>query len=193
MNPIVAENQLAGTDSSVWDIADSGDGTFKYGDPSFQGYAVPFSVNLGQQVTFKIKLIATPIRYHIDIYRLGYCSGGEGARQVATIPSSQLMHLKLRQIVCSTRLGLRQHRRLDVNRTGSARKTISHRHPASGGVVIRCRRRGPSSNVARSTHHRLLNWKLRRAFALPYFFRSTARESRVRNPATLRMLRRSGS
>jgi hypothetical protein len=66
-NPIVAENQLAGTDSSVWDIADSGDGTFKYGDPSFQGYAVPFSVNLGQQVTFKIKLTWTPIRYHIDI------------------------------------------------------------------------------------------------------------------------------
>jgi hypothetical protein len=47
MNLIVTENQLAGTDFLVWDIADSRDGTFKYGDPSFQGYAVPFSVNLG--------------------------------------------------------------------------------------------------------------------------------------------------
>jgi hypothetical protein len=42
-------------------------------------------------------------------------------------------------------------------------------------------------------NQRLLNWKLRRAFALPYFFRSTARESRVRNPATFRMPRKSGS
>ena len=29
---------------------------------------------------------------------------------------------------------------------------------------------------------RLENWKLRRAFALPYFLRSTTRESRVRKP-----------
>jgi hypothetical protein len=41
--------------------------------------------------------------------------------------------------------------------------------------------------------HRLLNWKLRRAFALPYFFRSTTRLSRVRNPAVFRTGRRSGS
>jgi hypothetical protein len=88
MNPVVAENQLAGTDPSVWDIADTGDGTFKYGDPAIQGYAVPFSVNLGSTVTFKIKLTSNPIPYHIDIYRLGYY-GGKGARLVATIPSSQ--------------------------------------------------------------------------------------------------------
>ena len=42
-------------------------------------------------------------------------------------------------------------------------------------------------------NYRLLNWKLRRAFALPYFLRSTTRESRVRKPATFRMPRRSGS
>ncbi len=41
--------------------------------------------------------------------------------------------------------------------------------------------------------YRLLNWKLLRALALPYFLRSTVRESRVRKPATLRMARRSGS
>ena len=40
---------------------------------------------------------------------------------------------------------------------------------------------------------RLLNWKLRRAFILPYFLRSTARESRVRKPAIFRMPRSSGS
>ena len=41
--------------------------------------------------------------------------------------------------------------------------------------------------------YRLLNWKLRRAFALPYFLRSTTRLSRVRNPAVLRIGRKSGS
>lgn len=84
MNPIVAENQLAGTEPTVWDIPDTGDGMFKYGDPAIQGYAVPFSVNLGQPVTFKIKLTSTPIPYHIDIYRLGYY-GGMGARLVGTV------------------------------------------------------------------------------------------------------------
>jgi Domain of unknown function (DUF4082)/Bacterial Ig domain len=88
MNPVVVENQLAGTSPSIWDIPDTGDGTFKYGDPAIQGYAVPFSVNLGQTVTFKVKLTSTPIPYHIDIYRLGYY-GGLGARKVVTIPSSQ--------------------------------------------------------------------------------------------------------
>jgi len=88
MNPIVVENQLAGTDPTVWDIPDTGGDTFKYGDQAILGYAVPFSVNLGQPVTFKIKLtfspIPTPIPYHIDIYRLGYY-GGKGARKITTI------------------------------------------------------------------------------------------------------------
>jgi len=84
MNPIVVENQLAGTDPTVWDIPDAGPDTFKYGDQTILGYAVPFSVNLGQPVTFKIKLNPTPIPYHIDIYRLGYY-GGKGARKITTI------------------------------------------------------------------------------------------------------------
>ncbi len=52
-----------------------------------------------------------------------------------------------------------------------------------------------SSKIAasRGRRQRLLNWKLRRALALPYFFRSTTRESRVRKPATFKMPRRSGS
>ena len=40
---------------------------------------------------------------------------------------------------------------------------------------------------------RLENWKLRRAFILPYFLRSTTRESRVRKPPRLSAPRRSGS
>src|SRR5229473_6524962 len=42
-------------------------------------------------------------------------------------------------------------------------------------------------------HQRLENWKERRAFAFPYFLRSTTRGSRVRNPPRLSALRRSGS
>ena len=47
--------------------------------------------------------------------------------------------------------------------------------------------------LLRALRYRLLNWKLRRALALPYFFRSTTRESRVRKPAAFRIARRSGS
>lgn len=39
----------------------------------------------------------------------------------------------------------------------------------------------------------LLNWKLRRALARPYFLRSTARLSRVRKPACLTTVRSAGS
>ena len=54
-------------------------------------------------------------------------------------------------------------------------------------------RPAPSMDAAARRNYRLLNWKLRRALALPYFLRSTTRESRVRKPATFRMPRRSGS
>ena len=39
----------------------------------------------------------------------------------------------------------------------------------------------------------VLNWKLRRALARPYFLRSTTRGSRVRNPACLIAVRSAGS
>jgi hypothetical protein len=87
VNPTAVENQLAGTAQAVWDIPDTGDGTFKYGDPAIQGYAVPFSVNLGNPVTFKINPTLTTITYRIDIYRLGYYSG-LGARLITSIPQS---------------------------------------------------------------------------------------------------------
>ncbi len=83
-NPIVAENQLPGRPASEWDIADTGDGTFKMGDPAIQGFATNISANRGETISFKIKLNTQPIPYRIDIYRLGHYSG-LGARKIATV------------------------------------------------------------------------------------------------------------
>ncbi len=80
-NPVVAENCLAGTPSSEWDVAGNG-------DPSIQGYAVDISFNRGQTAAFKINTNARG--YSIAIYRIGYY-GGAGARRVATVvPSATL-------------------------------------------------------------------------------------------------------
>jgi hypothetical protein len=69
-NPVACENQLPGTPQSVWDVG-AGEGT------TIQGFADPFSVNVGQSISFKIESPATA--YKIDIYRMGYY-GGDGAR-----------------------------------------------------------------------------------------------------------------
>jgi len=74
VNEIVAENLLAGSPASEWDISGSG-------DPAIQGFATEMSVDQGQTVQFKIDATEA---YKIDIYRLGYY-GGSGARKVATI------------------------------------------------------------------------------------------------------------
>src|SRR4051812_2689507 len=76
-NPIVMENELRGTPQSVWDVSGSGDATI-------QGFATDISVDVGQRVTFKIKLGVEVPGYEIDIYRLGYY-GGDGARFIATV------------------------------------------------------------------------------------------------------------
>src|SRR5215469_3964276 len=73
-NPVACENLLPGTPASVWDI-NSGEGT------TIQGFAAPFSVNVGQTVQFKIESPAAS--YKIDIYRMGYY-GGDGARLEAS-------------------------------------------------------------------------------------------------------------
>jgi len=84
-NAIVTENQLPGTDPSVWDVSG-------YGDATLQGFATDISVNRGTTVRFKIKTNASA--YHVDIYRLGWY-GGKGARLVgsgvitASLPQSQ--------------------------------------------------------------------------------------------------------
>ncbi|GIJ79378.1 hypothetical protein Xph01_38100 [Micromonospora phaseoli] len=81
VNPVVCENSKPGTPASVWDIDGSG-------DPSIQGFATDISVNVGQQIDFKIKTDAAA--YIVEIYRLGWY-GGDGARKVAEVsPSASL-------------------------------------------------------------------------------------------------------
>ena len=74
-NPIACENELPGTPQSVWDMNSSEGSTI-------QGFADPFSVNLGDSINFKVQSAATS--YIIDIYRMGYY-GGDGARLVTTL------------------------------------------------------------------------------------------------------------
>jgi methionine-rich copper-binding protein CopC len=74
-NPIVCENQLPGTPQSAWDVS-YGEGT------TIQGFADPFSVNVGGSINFKIKSSASS--YKIDIYRMGYY-GGDGARLITSL------------------------------------------------------------------------------------------------------------
>jgi Domain of unknown function (DUF4082)/Bacterial Ig domain len=89
-NTIVAENCLAGSPSSEWDIDGSG-------DLSIQGFATDISANVGGTVVFKINTNASS--YSINIYRVGYY-GGSGARKVASIQPSA--HLPQTQPPCLT-------------------------------------------------------------------------------------------
>ncbi len=74
------ENCLPGSPSTEWDVNAGG-------DPFIQGFARPFSVEVGGRVEFRVKTVSR--RYKIDIYRLGYY-GGDGGRLVHTIPSAQI-------------------------------------------------------------------------------------------------------
>ncbi|MES2990201.1 MAG: Ig-like domain-containing protein [Pseudomonadota bacterium] len=74
-NPVVAENCLAGSPPSEWDVSGAG-------DPTLQGFATQISVNRGSTVSFKVN--TTAAAYRFDIYRMGYY-GGMGARKVATV------------------------------------------------------------------------------------------------------------
>ncbi len=76
-NEIVAENCRPGDPASEWDINGAG-------DSSIQGFATDISVDQGQAVQFKVDTTAA---YRVDIYRMGWY-GGDGARLVATVPSS---------------------------------------------------------------------------------------------------------
>ena len=95
-NKIIEENCKVGNDSRDWDVnAD--------GDPSIQGFSVPFSVNIGNEINFKIKtdskvkcnfLLSTIVDsvffqdYFVDIFRVGWY-WGSGARHVDRLyPSS---------------------------------------------------------------------------------------------------------
>ncbi len=81
INPIVCENQKAGSPSSDWQINGAG-------DPTIQGFATAFSIAPGQTQQFKIDTNANA--YTIGVYRMGYY-GGFGARLVASVaPSASL-------------------------------------------------------------------------------------------------------
>src|SRR5204862_3710314 len=84
---IVAENSLAGSPQSEWDLDPINGLGGLGGDRSLQGYAEPFSVNIGASVDFKVDTVYTA--YTIDIYRMGYYQGN-GARKVATIAASAI-------------------------------------------------------------------------------------------------------
>ncbi|WP_131740499.1 DUF4082 domain-containing protein [Actinomadura roseirufa] len=89
-NPVACENSKAGSPSSEWEKISGGGQTI-------EGFSTSFSVNVGQQVQFKVN---TPARsYSIDIYRMGYY-GGNGARKVDSVnPSATLPQ---RQPSCRT-------------------------------------------------------------------------------------------
>jgi hypothetical protein len=89
-NPVVCENELPGTPQSQWDVG-KGEGT------TIQGFADPFSVNVGQSISFKISSPATA--YAIDIYRMGYY-GGDGARLVTSLTPS--ITVSQNQPACNT-------------------------------------------------------------------------------------------
>ena len=88
-NPIVCENQLPGTPQSVWDVSSN--------DPYIQGFADPFSVNVGGTINFKIESAASS--YTIDIYRMGYY-GGDGARLITSLTPN--ISVSQNQPACNT-------------------------------------------------------------------------------------------
>ncbi len=88
-NAIVCENELPGTPQSTWDVGKN--------DSYIQGFADPFSVNVGGSINFKISSAASS--YSIDIYRMGYY-GGDGARLIASISPS--ISVSQNQPACNT-------------------------------------------------------------------------------------------
>jgi hypothetical protein len=89
-NPITCENSKPGTPRADWDVS-YGEGT------TIQGFADPFSVNLGGTINFKIESNATS--YGLDIYRMGYY-GGDGARLITSLTPS--ISVSQNQPACNT-------------------------------------------------------------------------------------------
>ena len=74
-NSITTENALVGVDD--WDL--------EWVDDSIEGFALPYSSNAGETVSFKVRTAST--NYRVRIYRLGWY-GGLGARHIADITPS---------------------------------------------------------------------------------------------------------
>ena len=88
-NPIVCENELPGTPQSTWDVSSY--------STNIQGFADPFSVNIGNSINFKIESPASS--YTIDIYRMGYY-GGDGARLITSLTPN--ISVSQNQPACNT-------------------------------------------------------------------------------------------
>jgi hypothetical protein len=88
-NPVACENQQPGTPQSVWDVTSP--------STAIQGFADPFSVKVGNSVSFKIKSPASS--YKVDIYRMGYY-GGDGARLITSLTAS--ISVSQAQPACNT-------------------------------------------------------------------------------------------
>jgi hypothetical protein len=93
-NPVATENNQDGSPQSEWDLSNScvepDNHDCQNGPAYIQGFAKEISVNRGQQVEFKVRIIGVsyPVSFKLDIYRMGYYRGS-GARKVATINSQQ--------------------------------------------------------------------------------------------------------
>ena len=75
-NPIVVENQQAGT--NAWDLLNQNVQIATDSIGQIKGYASATSVNKGGNITFRIS-VNTPQTYTIDVYRIGWY-GGLGGR-----------------------------------------------------------------------------------------------------------------
>ncbi|NPC97950.1 DUF4082 domain-containing protein [Nocardioides sp. zg-DK7169] len=81
-NEITCENSRPGTPPAVWDDM------WGAGSSTIQGFSTEISVDVGEQVDFKIDTAAAD--YDITIYRTGYY-GGDGARRIDSVtPSATL-------------------------------------------------------------------------------------------------------
>lgn len=89
-NQVACENSKPGTPQTQWDVG-PGEGT------TIQGFADPFSVNLGGVINFKIESPATS--YKVDIYRMGYY-GGDGARLITSLTPN--ISVSQNQPACNT-------------------------------------------------------------------------------------------
>jgi methionine-rich copper-binding protein CopC len=89
-NPIACENSKPGTPQSQWEVSANEGSTI-------QGFANPFSVDLGATINLKIQTAATS--YKIDIYRMGYY-GGDGARLITSLTPN--LPVSQNQPACNT-------------------------------------------------------------------------------------------
>ncbi|HEX6519269.1 MAG TPA: N,N-dimethylformamidase beta subunit family domain-containing protein, partial [Streptosporangiaceae bacterium] len=88
-NAIACENQQTGTPQTTWDVSSY--------STAIEGFADPFSVNVGGTINFKIRTSLTA--YAIDIYRMGYYNNN-GARKITSLTPNLLVSQN--QPACNT-------------------------------------------------------------------------------------------